>query len=88
MNEIKSHCKDIGEGEGRIAACLTKAVRDIRKGNAAGRVYVPFLSVVGPLKKKHLSLAGRKVGKKCMKELSDFKIHRSSNINRDIPLGK
>ena len=31
--------------------------------------------------------SGRKVVDKCMAELAQFKIDRSSNINKDVPLG-
>ena len=31
--------------------------------------------------------AGRKVSGKCTKELVAFKVDRSSNINKDVPLG-
>ncbi len=34
-----------------------------------------------------LSHAGRKVSDKCMDELATFKMDRSSNINKDVPLG-
>ena len=34
------------------------------------------------------SFAGRKVKDKCIEELAQFKIDRSSNINKDIPLGE
>jgi len=35
--DIKSFCKDVGAGEGRIAACLTKRIKDHKQGNAVGR---------------------------------------------------
>lgn len=33
------------------------------------------------------NVAGRKVGDKCKEHLLQFKIDRSANINKDIPLG-
>ena len=34
--DIKAVCKDVGAGEGRLAACLTKRLRAQRQGNAVG----------------------------------------------------
>lgn len=40
------------------------------------------------LKARAAVSAGRKVGGKCADDLAKFKIDRSTNINKDVPLGK
>jgi len=64
--DIKSHCKDVSAGEGRLATCLSKRIEDQRQGNAVGR---------------HVS-------DKCLEELANFKIDRSSHINKDVVLAR
>eukprot|EP00195_Chlamydomonas_chlamydogama_P004977 CAMPEP_0202901334 /NCGR_PEP_ID=MMETSP1392-20130828/14194_1 /ASSEMBLY_ACC=CAM_ASM_000868 /TAXON_ID=225041 /ORGANISM="Chlamydomonas chlamydogama, Strain SAG 11-48b" /LENGTH=885 /DNA_ID=CAMNT_0049587883 /DNA_START=46 /DNA_END=2703 /DNA_ORIENTATION=- len=35
--DVKSFCKDVGAGEGRLSACLTKRIRSQKQGNVVGK---------------------------------------------------
>ncbi len=35
--DAAAFCKDVTAGEGRLAACLTKRIKEAKKGNVAGR---------------------------------------------------
>eukprot|EP00798_Chlamydomonas_sp_ICE-L_P019059 gene19059-25662_t len=64
--DIKAFCKDVTEGESRVANCLSKRIRASKLAN----------------------VAGTKVNQKCIDEMVAFRIDRSDNINKDVPLAK
>lgn len=35
-SDVKAFCKDVSPGEGRVAACITKRLRDQKQGNVQG----------------------------------------------------
>ncbi len=99
--DFKAFCKDVGPGDGRLAKCLSKRVKAQKQGNVVGGWHLAFpkhgtlCRNGGPpsswprvMALPVLFPAGRKVSAKCIEEIGIFKIDRSSNINKDVPLGE
>ncbi len=63
------------------------AARRARAASCAGRLPAG-LSCRAPAPARLGPRAGRKVTDKCLDELLQFKLDRSSNINKDVPLGE
>jgi len=102
-SDAKAFAKDVGVGEGRVAAALSTRIQELKQGNAVGtyvreqeqRGFPPASATLcspavprAHLYKKLHCTPGRKVGAKCVKELLDFKMDRGSAINKDVPLGE
>ncbi|KAF5829594.1 hypothetical protein DUNSADRAFT_15859 [Dunaliella salina] len=82
-------------------AKLWNDIGDVGKGGACASDAEAFCKDQSPgdgriaacLSKRNLDVkegnaAGKNVNKKCQRELADFKIDRSSHINKDIPLAR
>lgn len=91
--DIANYCKDLSAGEGTLAACLTKRIKEEASGNVVGEFGSPRAhnapgGTDGDADLSCPPSTGRKVLPKCKRQLSQFKIDRSRHINKDVPLGK
>lgn len=77
-----------GNGDISPTGPCSADVKAFCKDIAAGESHLATCITKRLRAEKQGNVVGRKVSKKCAKDLASFKIDRSSNINKDVPLAR